>query len=158
MNQKKLNQYLKYIMSLSDKERELFYSKNEFRFSNKEVLKRLKEPLKKIDKSPYREIELSGWWDKVFAPQATIHNISNVPIKLHNGITIKKLEKENKMKIPYKGEVKRKWISMSKNNISNLSNEILYNRIVESIRKEGREITFEQVKEIIEEYNNTFNK
>ena len=60
MNQKELNKYLKYMTSLSDKDREALYSKNEFRFSDEELSKRLRDPIKKVDKSPYREIELSG--------------------------------------------------------------------------------------------------
>ena len=67
MNQKKLNEYLKYMTSLSDKDREALYTKNEFRFSDEEVSRRLREPIKRVDRSPYREIELSGWWNDVFA-------------------------------------------------------------------------------------------
>ena len=78
MNQKKLNEYLKYMTSLSDKDREALYTKNEFRFSDEEVSRRLRESIKRVDKSPYREIELSGWWNDVFAPQATISNITNI--------------------------------------------------------------------------------
>lgn len=151
MNQKKLNEYLKYMTSLSDKDREALYTKNEFRFSDEEVSRRLREPIKRVDRSPYREIELSGWWNDVFAPQATISNITNIPQKLYNGITVKRLKKkEEKMELPFKGEIKRRWIQMSSNNSSNLCNELLYNHIVEDMKNDGKEVTFDQVKQIVE--------
>lgn len=151
MNQKKLNEYLKYMTSLSDKDREALYTKNEFRFSDEEVSRRLREPIKRVDKSPYREIELSGWWNDVFAPQATISNITNIPQKLYNGITVKRLKKkEEKMELPFKGEIKRRWIQMSSNNPSNLCDELLYNHIVEDMKNDGKEVTFDQVKQIVE--------
>ncbi len=158
MNQKKLNAYVKYMTSLSDKDREALYSKNKYRFSDKEVSRRLKEPIKRIDKSPYREIELSGWWNDVFAPQATISNITNIPQKLYNGITVKRLQKkEKKMELPFKGEIKRRWIQISSHNISNLCNDIIYNKIVNDMKNDGREVTFEQVKKVVEIWENTIN-
>lgn len=157
MNQKKLNQYLKYMTSLSDKDREALYSKHEYRFSDEEVSRRLRAPLKKVDKSPYREIELSGWWNDVFAPQTTISNITNTPTKLYNGITVRRIEKkEIKMNIPFKGEIKRRWIMISSNNPSNLSNEILYNHIVNDMKNDGKEVTFEQVKKVAETWDKSF--
>ena len=159
MNQKELNKYLKYMTSLSDKDREALYSKaNGFSFSKEEVSRRLKEPLKRQDKSPYREIELSGWWNDVFAPQATITKLTeNNTVNLGNGITMKICKRKKKMEykeVSYKGEIRRRWIQISSNNPSNLCNEILYHRIVEDMKNEGKEVTMEMVQKIAETWEN----
>lgn len=161
MNQKELNKYLKYMTSLSDKDREVLYSKAKgFSFSKEEVSRRLKEPLKRQDKSPYREIELSGWWNDVFAPQVTITKLTeNNIVNLGNGITMKLSKRKKKMEykeVSYKGEIKRRWIQISSNNPSNLCNEILYHHIVEDMKNDGKEVTFEQIKKVAETWDKSF--
>lgn len=151
MNQKKLNQYLKYMTSLSDKDREALYSRSKGYFSKEEIAEKLKEPIKQRDKSPYREIELSGWWNDVFAPQATINNITSTPTKLYNGITIRRLKEKDKdmNKIPYKGEIKRRWLQLAEDNNQNFCEDILCQKIVDAMKKENKVVTFEQIQEVI---------
>ena len=60
------------------------------------------------------------------------------------------------MDIPFKGEIKRRWIMISSNNPSNLCNEILYNHIVEDMKNDGKEVTFEQVKKVAETWDKSF--
>lgn len=157
MNQKKLNAYVKYMTSLSDKDREALYTKAEgFSFSGEEVQRRLREPLKRKDKTPYSEFDGGFGYDTYF-PQITITKpTEGSKIDLGNGITMKISKRKKKMEykeVSYKGEIKRRWIQMSSNNPSNLCDEILYHRIVEDMKNDGKEVTVEMVQKIAETWN-----
>ena len=61
------------------------------------------------------------------------------------------------MELPFKGEIKRRWIQISSHNTSNLCNDIIYNKIVNDMKNDGKEVTFEQVKKVVEIWENNIN-